>query len=89
MFKPLKRSLLLLVPLFLLAGCNTIVMNPKGDIASQQADLIVLSTVLMLIIISSLAFLHGSIARPTRKLSTILNGTTPRSWSWLFGARPC
>jgi cytochrome o ubiquinol oxidase subunit 2 len=35
----------------LLAGCDTVVMNPSGDIASQQADLIVSSTVLMLLII--------------------------------------
>ncbi|WP_342620180.1 ubiquinol oxidase subunit II [Rhodoferax sp. GW822-FHT02A01] len=43
-------------PLFLLfcaglAGCNTVVMNPSGDIASQQAHLIVVSTLLMLLII--------------------------------------
>lgn len=34
-----------------LAGCNTVVMNPAGDIARQQADLITTSTVLMLLII--------------------------------------
>lgn len=49
---PLKypRGLLLL-PLALLAGCNTVVMNPSGDIAAQQGHLIVVSTVLMLLII--------------------------------------
>jgi cytochrome o ubiquinol oxidase subunit 2 len=35
----------------LLAGCDTVVMKPSGDIASQQAQLIVASTVLMLLII--------------------------------------
>ncbi|MEK9815582.1 MAG: ubiquinol oxidase subunit II [Limnobacter sp.] len=70
MFKPLKRSLLLLVPLFLLAGCNTIVMNPKGDIASQQADLIVLSTVLMLIIIVPVIFLTCFFAWKYRKANS-------------------
>lgn len=35
----------------LLAGCDTIVMKPHGDIAQQQASLIVTSTVLMLLII--------------------------------------
>jgi cytochrome o ubiquinol oxidase subunit 2 len=35
----------------LLAGCDWVVMKPSGDIASQQADLIVFSTVLMLLII--------------------------------------
>ena len=34
-----------------LAGCDTVVMNPSGDIANQQAQLIVASTVLMLLII--------------------------------------
>ncbi len=35
----------------LLAGCNAIVMKPHGDIAVQQAQLIVTSTFLMLLII--------------------------------------
>jgi cytochrome o ubiquinol oxidase subunit II len=35
----------------LLSGCDTVVMKPSGDIASQQAQLIVASTVLMLLII--------------------------------------
>ncbi|MBN9674037.1 ubiquinol oxidase subunit II [Roseibium aggregatum] len=34
-----------------LGGCNLVVMNPAGDIASQQAQLIVYSTILMLIVI--------------------------------------
>jgi cytochrome o ubiquinol oxidase subunit 2 len=48
--KSLRRWLLLL-PLALLAGCNTVLLNPSGDIANQQGRLIVVSTVLMLIII--------------------------------------
>ncbi|WP_061540246.1 ubiquinol oxidase subunit II [Collimonas fungivorans] len=47
----LSRRGLLLLPLILLAGCNTVVMNPSGDIASQQGRLIVISTILMLLII--------------------------------------
>lgn len=47
----LGRALAWLAPSTLLAGCDTVVMNPSGDIASQQADLIVSSTVLMLLII--------------------------------------
>jgi cytochrome o ubiquinol oxidase subunit 2 len=35
----------------LLAGCNAVVMKPHGDIAQQQANLIVVATLLMLIII--------------------------------------
>ncbi|MBM2294374.1 ubiquinol oxidase subunit II [Sulfitobacter pseudonitzschiae] len=34
-----------------LSGCNLVVMNPAGDVASQQADLIIYATVLMLIVI--------------------------------------
>lgn len=37
--------------LMLLSGCNTVVLNPSGDVASQQANLIIVSTVLMLIIV--------------------------------------
>ena len=35
----------------LLAGCNAVVMKPHGDVAAQQAHLIVQSTFLMLLII--------------------------------------
>jgi cytochrome o ubiquinol oxidase subunit 2 len=34
-----------------LGGCGMVVMDPSGDIARQQADLIIVSTLLMLIII--------------------------------------
>jgi cytochrome o ubiquinol oxidase subunit 2 len=40
-----------LLALTALSGCNLVVMSPSGDIARQQADLIVVATVLMLIII--------------------------------------
>lgn len=42
---------------FVLSGCDWIVMSPAGDIAVQQRDLIVLSTVLMLLIIVPVIFL--------------------------------
>lgn len=35
----------------LLTGCNTVLLHPSGDVAAQQAHLIVVSTVLMLVII--------------------------------------
>lgn len=44
-------GILALFGVFLLSGCNTVVMNPSGDIARQQADLILVSTGLMLLII--------------------------------------
>ncbi|GGC48778.1 ubiquinol oxidase subunit II [Chelatococcus reniformis] len=41
-----------LLPLIsILGGCNFVVLKPSGDIASQQGDLILVSTLLMLIII--------------------------------------
>ena len=40
-----------LAPGFLLAGCNTVVLNPSGHVAAQQGSLIVASTMLMLLIV--------------------------------------
>ncbi|NVK35892.1 MAG: ubiquinol oxidase subunit II [Rhodobacteraceae bacterium] len=42
-------SVLLLTPF--LSGCNLVVMNPSGDIASQQSSLIIYATILMLIVV--------------------------------------
>lgn len=41
----------LLAVLPLLSGCGMVVLDPAGDVAKQQGDLIVLSTALMLLII--------------------------------------
>jgi cytochrome o ubiquinol oxidase subunit II len=52
--QPLSRRLLLAPALLLtglLAGCNTVLLNPSGDIAAQQGKLIIVSTWLMLLII--------------------------------------
>ena len=50
-----NKTLLCRVPVLmsglLLSGCNAVVMKPHGDIAQQQAQLIVTSTLLMLLII--------------------------------------
>jgi len=46
---PTAAALAAVAPL--LAGCDTIVMKPHGDIAVQQSQLIVTSTLLMLLII--------------------------------------
>ncbi|MCC7254010.1 ubiquinol oxidase subunit II [Hyphomicrobium sp.] len=47
-----RFRLLALAPLTLmLGGCDFVVLNPAGDIAVQQRDLVVISTVLMLLII--------------------------------------
>src|SRR3954468_6890053 len=48
---PLARLGALAALVLPLAGCNWIVMKPHGDVAVQQAQLIVTSTLLMLLII--------------------------------------
>ncbi|MEM9239561.1 MAG: ubiquinol oxidase subunit II [Pseudomonadota bacterium] len=45
------RRLFLLSLLVALPACNLVVLNPSGDVAAQQGDLIVYSTILMLIVI--------------------------------------
>lgn len=42
---------LLVSGLLLLAGCDTVVLNPSGDIAARQGQLVIDSTLLMLLII--------------------------------------
>ncbi|WP_441774519.1 ubiquinol oxidase subunit II [Labrys sp. KB_33_2] len=49
--RKLARLALALPLMGLLAGCNAVVLSPSGDIAAQQRDLLVFSTVLMLVII--------------------------------------
>lgn len=59
------------LPLFgLLAGCNMVVMAPSGDIATQQRDLIVISTILMLLIIVPVIFLTLLFAWRYRRSNT-------------------
>lgn len=50
-FKTAGRLVVFISMALALAGCNMVVMSPSGDIAAQQRDLIVISTILMLIII--------------------------------------
>jgi len=45
------RRLLLMTIALGLSGCNLVLLNPKGDVAAQQGDLIVYATILMLIVI--------------------------------------
>lgn len=68
----LKRlRILLLLPLVaLLGGCNFVVMNPAGDVAVQQRDLVVISTILMLIIIIPVMFLIAFFAFKYRQSNT-------------------
>jgi cytochrome o ubiquinol oxidase subunit II len=51
MLPKVLRGLLLPLSIMLMSGCSAVVMSPSGDIAWQQRDLIVASTVLMLLIV--------------------------------------
>jgi cytochrome o ubiquinol oxidase subunit 2 len=53
----LIRSAIVLAAVSLLAGCELVVLNPAGDIAAQQGQLIVVATVLMLLIVAPVIFL--------------------------------
>lgn len=44
------RSLLLL-PLLLLGGCNLVLLDPSGDVARQQSDIMIITTIIIAIII--------------------------------------
>ncbi len=56
-FSLARHSIILAPMLAILSGCNMVVMSPSGDIATQQRDLIVISTILMLLIIVPVIFL--------------------------------
>ncbi|CAA0095247.1 Cytochrome bo(3) ubiquinol oxidase subunit 2 [Zhongshania aliphaticivorans] len=49
--KTLRTTSIGTIGLALLAGCDTVVMSPSGDIAAQQANLIIWATILMLIVV--------------------------------------
>lgn len=51
MIKKGLSYLLLAIVLCTMSGCKMVVMSPSGDIANQQSQLIIYSTVLMLIVI--------------------------------------
>ena len=64
------RGLILLTATVLLAGCNAVLLNPAGDVALQQRDLIIVSTVLMLLIIVPVIALTLLFAWRYRKSNT-------------------
>ncbi|MBB4155341.1 cytochrome o ubiquinol oxidase subunit 2 [Sphingomonas jinjuensis] len=50
------------LPLALLAGCDMVVMNPMGDVALQQRNLVIFATALMLLIVIPVIALVGIFA---------------------------
>jgi cytochrome o ubiquinol oxidase subunit 2 len=55
--RTLRRLFFPALGALLLSGCDTVVMSPSGDIAAQQANLIVWATILMLIVVVPVIFL--------------------------------
>ncbi|HXE66574.1 MAG TPA: ubiquinol oxidase subunit II, partial [Rhodanobacteraceae bacterium] len=47
--KPLRG--LLLIPLLLLGGCNLVLLDPSGDVARQQSDIMIITTIITALII--------------------------------------
>lgn len=45
------RPLLLIMAFGALSGCNLVLLNPAGDVASQQGDLIIYATIMMMLVI--------------------------------------
>lgn len=72
------RGLLLVPAAVLLAGCNAVLLNPSGDVAMQQRDLIIVSTILMLLIIVPVIALTLLFAWRYRKSNT--NATYDPEW---------
>jgi len=66
-FSLARISIVLPLMLATLSGCDMVVMAPSGDIAVQQRDLIVISTVLMLLIIVPVICLTLFFARRYRQ----------------------
>ena len=64
-----KRALLLPV-LLAMSGCHMVVLDPSGDVAAQQRNLIVISTILMLLIIIPVMVLTALFAWRYRQSNT-------------------
>ena len=66
----ITRGPVLLLLAALLAGCDSVLLNPSGDVAAQQGRLVVVSTVLMLLIIVPVIALTALFAWRYRQSNT-------------------
>jgi len=55
------RSMLLL-PLLLLGGCNLVLLDPSGDVARQQSDIMIITTIIIALIIVPVLVAIGVVA---------------------------
>ncbi|HVX03532.1 MAG TPA: ubiquinol oxidase subunit II [Rhodanobacteraceae bacterium] len=58
--KPLRG--LLLTPLALLGGCHLVLLDPSGDVARQQSDIMVITTIIIALIIVPVLVAIGVVA---------------------------
>ena len=74
-----RLKLLILLPLAVaLSGCDFVVLSPAGDVAAQQRDLVIISTVLMLLIVLPVMALTAVFAWRYRQS----NSTAPYEPDW-------
>nr|WP_272212594.1 hypothetical protein [Marinicella sp. W31]MDC2878507.1 hypothetical protein [Marinicella sp. W31] len=90
LLKLLKLTLILPLVL-LLSGCQLILLDPAGWVANQERDLLIASTVLMLVIIVPVlvlaVYIPGGIATAARpRKTTTRNSSTRRCSKRLSGA---
>lgn len=70
MFPKYAKGLLLLAPALFLSGCRMVLLDPAGDVARQQSDLMIASVVLMSLIIVPVLIAIGVIAWRYRASNT-------------------
>ena len=70
----------------LLSGCNSALLDPKGQIGLEQRSLILTAFGLMLIVvIPAILMAVGSTVRAIKMLSTARTGHTPIKWKLWSG----
>lgn len=93
MKRAMGYCLVTITSLFLLTSCNLVVFNPKGQVATDERDLIILATGLMLLVVVPvivMMFVFAYRYRATNKKARYSPAGPVRTKSkrW-YGAFPC
>mgnify|MGYP000557184482 CR=1 FL=1 len=80
--RTLRLASLMILPA-LLMGCEAVVLNPSGDVAAQQRDLIVVSTVLMLIVVVPVMVMTVWFALSVVGILALIDSPLPLVWTAL------
>ncbi|CAN5470386.1 ubiquinol oxidase subunit II [soil metagenome] len=83
--KKFRRLVLAGAALLSLGGCDMVLMNPSGHIALQQRDLIIISTILMLLIIVPVMVMTGVFAWRYRHTNAHTEAEYDPDWSHSTG----